>query len=96
MDFIRQAGDGVSVRIKLVPRASADRVDGLHGDALKIRLKAPPVDGRANQALLRFLAEKLEIPAASMAITSGQTGRNKTIRISGMHAGEVRARLMDR
>lgn len=93
MDFIRQTEDGVSIRIKLVPRAAANRVDGLHGDALKIRLNAPPVDGKANAALLRFLADALDLPLAALAITAGHTGRNKTVRIAGVGPETVRARL---
>lgn len=93
MDFIRQTQDGVLIRIKLVPRAAANQVDGRHGDAVKIRLNAPPVDGKANAALLRFLADKLDLPVAALAITAGHTGRNKTVRISGLDPETVRTRL---
>lgn len=94
MDWIQQTKDGVSIRVKLVPRAPANRVDGPHGDALKIRLNAPPVDGRANAALLRFLAETLELPQAALAITAGETSRNKAIRVHGLEAAVIRARLL--
>ncbi len=93
MDWIQQTKEGASVRIKLVPRASANRIEGLHGDALKIRLNAPPVDGKANAALLRFLADELDLPMSSLAITAGATSRNKTVRIAGVDAAVVRSRL---
>ena len=93
MDWIQQTKEGASVRIKLVPRASANRIEGLHGDALKIRLNAPPVYGKANAALLRFLADELDLPMSSLAITAGATSRNKTVRIAGVDAAVVRSRL---
>ena len=94
MDFLQQTNDGVNLRIKLVPRASTNRIDGLHGDALKIRLNAPPVDGKANAALLRYLADTLHLPLASLTLTAGETSRNKTIRIHTLDPATIRARLL--
>jgi uncharacterized protein (TIGR00251 family) len=59
-------------------------VVGRHGDAIKIRLRAPPVDGAANEELVRFLAERLGVPRASVRIVSGTTGRRKRIEVTGL------------
>jgi len=69
-----------------VPRARATAVAGRHGDALKIRVAAPPADGAANEELIRFLAARLGVPRNSVAITAGQSGRRKTVSISGMES----------
>jgi uncharacterized protein (TIGR00251 family) len=69
-----------------VPRARATGVAGRHGDALKIRVAAPPADGAANDELIRFLAARLGLPRSAIAITSGQTGRRKTVSISGLES----------
>ena len=79
--------------MRLTPRASKDEVLGLHDDALKIRLKAPPVDNRANEALVRFLAERLKVGRAEVAITAGWTSRTKTVRVAGLAPEAVLERL---
>lgn len=63
------------------PRAASNAIQGLHGDSLKIRLRAPPVDGKANDALIAYLAEQLGIPARDIGLVSGTTGRHKRILI---------------
>ena len=68
----------------MVPRARTTGVAGRHGDALKIRLAAPPVDGAANDELVRFLAEQLAVPRSAVTITAGGTGRRKTVKITGI------------
>lgn len=68
----------------VVPRARETALAGRHGDALKIRLAAPPVDGAANDELVRFLAERLGVPRAAVTITAGYGGRRKTVRIDGV------------
>lgn len=68
----------------VVPRARATVVAGRHGDALKIRLAAAPVDGAANDELIRFLAEQLGVPRTAVTIAAGHTGRRKTVKIAGM------------
>lgn len=93
MDWLQQTKDGVLIRIKLVPRASVNRVDGPHGDALKIRLNAPPVDGKANAALLDFLSDELGVNFSSLEISSGLTSRNKSVRVSGLAVETVRKKL---
>ncbi|MGD8515062.1 MAG: DUF167 family protein [Granulosicoccaceae bacterium] len=74
-------GDALVIHVRLQPRASRNELVGLHGDALKIRLTAPPVDGKANAALLKFLAKTFAVPQSSIIIETGQTGRNKRLRI---------------
>ena len=94
MTWIRPVAGGVLMAIKLVPRSPVSRVDGPHGDALKIRLNAPPVDGKANAALLRFLADELDVPMAAVTLKTGETSRQKTVLISGLDAATVASRLL--
>lgn len=68
----------------MVPRARVTGVAGRHGDALKIRVAAPPMDGAANAELIRFLAERLSVPRSAVTITAGHTSRRKTVRIAGI------------
>lgn len=76
----------------VVPRARETIVAGRHGDAVKIRLAAPPVDGAANEELVRFLAERLSVPRSAVTIAAGQTGRRKMVKISGIEtAAALRA-----
>jgi uncharacterized protein (TIGR00251 family) len=81
----------VSVRVQ--PGARKDTVLGLHGGAVKIALSAPPVDGKANDALVAFVAEKVGLPRARVSLLSGMTNRNKVLRVTGKSAAEVRAAL---
>lgn len=69
------------LRIQVQPRASRNEWAGLHGDRLKVRLTTPPVDGRANAALLAFLAELFAVPKSQVTLLSGETGRAKRVRI---------------
>ena len=66
------------------PRASRTGLAGRHGDALKIRLSAPPVDGAANEALVRFLAHRLEVPRSAVRLEAGATGRSKLVSVTGV------------
>lgn len=75
--------EGVLLRIRVVPRASRTAVSGVQGDALKIRLQAPPVDGAANEALVSFLAEALDIKRNAITLERGQASRNKAVLIRG-------------
>lgn len=72
--------------VHVVPRAKRTEVAGRHGDAIKIKLKAPPVDGAANAELVRFVAERLDIPRSAVTITAGHTSRRKTLQIEGVDA----------
>jgi hypothetical protein len=70
--------------LHIVPRAATTALAGRHGDALKIKIAAPPVDGAANEELIRFLAERLGVPRNTIAITAGESSRRKTVAIAGM------------
>lgn len=85
-NWITQSGKDVILTLHIVPRSSRTEICGEHGNALKIKLQAPPVEGKANKALIEFLSDKLDIPRNSIAILSGDTGRNKRIMISGIPA----------
>ena len=83
----------MKIKIYVQPRASRSEVVGLHGDAIKIRLAAPPVDGAANQELVRFLAKTLGIAASNITITQGQTSRTKTVEVADLSEDDVRRKL---
>lgn len=91
---IRDIPGGASFAIRVQPRAKRDTINGELGDALKLSLTAPPVEGRANEACIEFFANLLKLPRSSISIASGQTSRKKVIRVMGLSAGEVRTRLM--
>lgn len=76
------------------PRASRTEVVGPHGDAVKVRLAAPPVDGAANAALVRFLAERLGVPRDAVRLVGGAGGRRKLVEIDGLDAAEAQRRLL--
>ncbi len=90
---IRESGEGVTFAVKVHPRAKKNAITGEMGDALKIALTAPPVEGRANAAVVEFLAEVLRVPRASVTIAAGQSSRNKVIRVKGLSVAEVQERL---
>ena len=89
-DWLRATGEGsYSLTLHIQPGARKTEIAGRHGDALKIRLAAPPVDGKANEALLRFVAETLHLPKSSVCLKSGQTSRRKVLEVTGATAGEI-------
>ena len=83
----------VSFAVKVHPRAKRDAITGAVGDALKVALTSPPVDGKANAACIEFLAKLLKVPRASVSIAAGLTSRNKVVRVVGVSAEDVRKRL---
>jgi uncharacterized protein (TIGR00251 family) len=93
MSWIQPAAGGCVVNVRVIPRASKNQIQGVLGDALKIRLQAPPVDGKANEALVRFLAETLNVPTRSISLLSGETGRSKRVLLTGLHEKEARGRM---
>jgi len=88
---ITEKDGAVSFAAHVQPRASRDEIVGEYQDGLKIRLTAPPVDDRANEALRRLLAVRLKVPLAAVRIASGERGRTKRVEIRGVTAGAVRA-----
>ena len=90
---ITEAEGGVTFAVRVVPRASRNEIVGVHGDALKVRLTAPPVEGRANEALIAFLAKRLGVRKSQVEIVAGATSRRKMIRVMGLLAQEVGERL---
>jgi hypothetical protein len=92
-DFARDVADGCTVSVRVHPGARRSAVSGIHGGAVKISLTTPPVDGRANEALIAFVAELLKIPRARVSLVAGMTGRVKVLRVTGKNAAEVRAAL---
>lgn len=93
MIAIQETAAGVTFAIKVQPRARRNAIAGELGDALKLALTAPPVDGRANEACIDFLAVVLQVPRSSVSIVSGQSSQRKVIRIVGVSAREIRERL---
>ncbi len=91
--FAHDVPDGCTLTIRLHPGARKNAVTGVHAEAVKIALTAPPVDGKANEALIAFLAETLHLPRARINIVAGLTSRSKTLRITGKSAAEVAAAL---
>ena len=83
----------VILRVRLTPRAASSRIDGWDGDLLRVRVTAPPVEGRANDALLRLLAKALDVSPSRLRLVKGQTSREKVIAVEGVSGEDVRARL---
>jgi uncharacterized protein (TIGR00251 family) len=90
---VSESAKGVSFSIKVHPRARKNAITGVMGDALKLALTAPPVEGKANQAVIEFFADLFQIPRSSVTIASGETSRNKVVRISGISRAAVEQRL---
>src|SRR5512137_3155314 len=91
--YVSVQPDGVSLAIKLQPRASANEIGEPLGNELRIKVTAPPVDAAANEALLRLLAQQLHCPRNRVDIVRGHTSRHKTIMLYGLAPGEVAAKL---
>ncbi len=83
-----------TLSVHVVPNAKIDKVIGEYGDAIKIKLRAPAVEGKANAALIRFLAARLKVPARAIVLLRGQTSRDKIIRIDGLSEDDIRTRLL--
>lgn len=90
---ITEASGGVTFAVKVHPRAKKNTITSEIGDALKVSLTAPPVEGRANEACIEFFAKLLKVPRSSVSIASGQSSRNKVMRVAGVTAEKVRERL---
>ena len=93
MSFFEEQKNCIILNVRVVPRASKDGIQGVLGDALKVRIQAPPVEGKANTYLVKYLSKHWKIPRSSIEILSGETGRNKRLRISNP-SDELRAALL--
>ncbi|HLZ40248.1 MAG TPA: DUF167 domain-containing protein [Candidatus Sulfotelmatobacter sp.] len=93
MFAIQESDGGVSFAVKVHPRAKKNAITGELSDALKLSLTTPPIEGRANEACVEFFAKLLKVPRSSVTIASGQTSRNKVIRVAGVSAAFVRERM---
>jgi uncharacterized protein (TIGR00251 family) len=86
---------GAAITVKVMPRSSKNQIIGIMEDGtVKIRLTAPPVEGQANNLLIRFLSDILNVPATNIEIVAGQTGRNKLVTIIGLDAPTVQKRIL--
>lgn len=89
-DFVRTDSAGnVLLKLRIHPGAKRSAVNGMFGDALKIDLQAPPVDGKANAALLKFLADKMHLSKAVLTIKSGECSRDKVVAINGITENDI-------
>jgi uncharacterized protein (TIGR00251 family) len=90
---VHDSPSGATFAIKIHPRARKNAITGKLGDALKLSLTAPPVEGKANAACIEFFANLLKVPRSSVTIAAGQTSRNKLIAVAGLTAQQLRDRL---
>lgn len=93
--FLTAQPDGVTLAIKLQPRASKNEIGTASGPELRIKVTAPPVDAAANEALLRLLADTLDCPRNKVELVRGHTARHKAVKIYGLNTTEVMARLLN-
>lgn len=96
MNWLVADGDGVTLRLHIQPGAKKTEVAGLHGEALKIRLAAPPVDGKANACLLAFLADQLGVAKSAVSLISGESSRAKRVHIRGVEPASVKSAVLIR
>ncbi len=88
--FLRPSTAGVILKVYVQPKASCEAVVGYHGDALKIKLKSPPVEGEANAACIRFVASLFGLPQTNVSIRSGHKSRSKLIEIEGISVEKIK------
>jgi uncharacterized protein len=88
---VTERDGAITFAVRVAPRASRNAIEGEHDGALKVRLTAPPLDGRANDALRRVLAERLNVPISAVRIVSGEKSRTKRVTVAGVSRVEVAA-----
>ena len=93
MTVVNSSAGAVTISIKVIPRASKNQIVGKEGDALKVRLNAPPVEGKANEALVKFLAETLGVSRSQIEIVAGHASRHKIVRVRGVTARRIEEAL---
>ncbi len=90
MGWYRKTADGWLLSLHVQPGAKKSSASGMHGDALKIRIAAPPVEGKANEALIAFLARQLGVPKRQVSVERGTSSREKTVRVADVEADPAR------
>jgi uncharacterized protein (TIGR00251 family) len=93
---VKEIAGGVTFAVKVHPRARKNAITDVVGDALKLALTAPPVEGKANQAVIEFFADLFAIPRSSVTIASGETSRNKIVRIAGVSKPVAEQKLAEK
>lgn len=93
MTWCRDDPDGALLDVLVQPRASREQVGPLHGDRLKIAVQAPPVEGAANEAVIRLLARTLGVRRADVTVRAGATGRRKTVHVRGLAASDLQKKV---
>jgi hypothetical protein len=94
--MLNESNGAVTFSVKVVPRASKNQIAGVEGDAIKVRLNAPPVEGKANDTLIAFLADALDVRRAQVEIVTGHTSRRKVVRVRGVSVQKVERKLMQK
>ena len=90
---VKNVPGGVTLAVRVTPRARKNEIVGVAGEAIKVKLAAPPVEGAANAALCAFLAEQLGVRKSAVTLVAGQASRQKVVRVEGVAADEVQAHL---
>lgn len=90
---MRARSAGVEIAIRVQPGARRTELAGRHGDEIKIRVAAPPVEGRANDALIKFIADRIDVPPSRVHIVAGETSRSKRVLVEGVRSDAVRGAL---
>jgi uncharacterized protein (TIGR00251 family) len=91
--WLEATAGGVLITVHAQPGAKRAEVVGTHGDALKVRIAAPPIEGRANDALTEFFADRLGVPRRAVTLVSGESSRRKRLRVEGIGVAETAAKL---
>lgn len=95
MSYYAETKEGVVVNVRAQPRSSRAGLDGLVGEAVKVRIRAAPVDGKANKELIETLADAFDLPKSAVRLVAGETSKLKRILLAGVTAAALRARLGD-
>jgi uncharacterized protein (TIGR00251 family) len=92
---VKESAKGITFAVKVHPRARKNAIIGVVGDTIKLAITAPPIDGKANQAVIEFFADLFAIPRSSVTIASGETSRNKIVRIAGVSKPVAEQKLVE-
>lgn len=90
---VEERGGSARFAVRALPRASRTQLAGVYGEAVRVRLAAPPVGGAANRELIAFLAKKLDVPRSAVRVVQGERARDKIVEVDGLSAEQVRTRL---